>query len=253
MTEPLRYRHHPADPEQPTIVLIPGLFSGSFIWSLCEPGYVEAGFGVLVFEDALGQAPKDVASVDHIAREIDVISRSLAPGKRILAGNSIGAQVALEIASHNAPGVDQLLLSGCPGIGTEATYDLGIKKQRSITESHAHDVAHMLFTSLDNIPESEIMASFRLVTDRRNASTIIRFIQDARHLDVQQKIRETDADVLLLWGDNDNITPLSQSEAVEAGIAADHLVMFEHCGHCPMLEQPERFLAMSLDFINQYA
>jgi 2-hydroxy-6-oxonona-2,4-dienedioate hydrolase len=252
MIDSFPYRYVPAvDKARPCIILLPGLFAGSFIWSYCESALIKKGYGTLVFEKALGELPRDKASISEVVSEVIEITEVEGITKAAVIGNSIGALVALELAVANPSIFKLALMSGCPGIGTEATYDLGIKKQRSITQDHAHEVAQMLFCDLSNVPETAILDSYRVVTERKNASSIIRFIQAARRVDVVDQLTKLGKRSLLLWGDSDAITPLNGNESALASLCTSQLVMFKGCGHCPMIEQPEMFLEETISFLER--
>ncbi|WP_409077290.1 alpha/beta fold hydrolase [Pseudomonas cichorii] len=45
---------------------------------------------------------------------------------------------------------------------------------------------------------------------------------------------------LIVVGENDEITPLAESEFTHRGIAGSHLVVLPECGHLPPLEYPQR-------------
>jgi pimeloyl-ACP methyl ester carboxylesterase len=49
------------------------------------------------------------------------------------------------------------------------------------------------------------------------------------------------APTLLVWGEEDRITPLAAARVFEAGLPDARLVTIPRCGHAPMLEAPEEF------------
>lgn len=56
-------------------------------------------------------------------------------------------------------------------------------------------------------------------------------------------------EVLLLWGKNDDATPLYQGERMEKGIANAALVVIEDAGHYAFLDRPKHFASIAKAFL----
>ena len=59
-----------------------------------------------------------------------------------------------------------------------------------------------------------------------------------------------DQDILLLWGRDDDATPLYQAQRMEKGIVSAALVVIDNAGHYAFLDQPERFRLIAEAFLN---
>ncbi len=57
-----------------------------------------------------------------------------------------------------------------------------------------------------------------------------------------------DNDILLLWGENDDATPLYQAKRMESGLKNGVLVTLPNAGHYAFLDQPARFNAIAKAF-----
>ncbi len=55
-------------------------------------------------------------------------------------------------------------------------------------------------------------------------------------------------ETLLLWGENDEATPLYQAERMKKGIKNAALVIIESAGHYAFLDQPKRFVSIAKAF-----
>ncbi len=51
--------------------------------------------------------------------------------------------------------------------------------------------------------------------------------------------------VLLLWGKNDDATPLYQAKRMEKGISEAALVVMNDCGHYAFLDKPKQFAVIA--------
>ena len=57
-------------------------------------------------------------------------------------------------------------------------------------------------------------------------------------------------DVLLVWGDHDQIFPLDKAFAVKRCLGENvRLEIFKETGHVPQMEDPNRFNEVVLDFL----
>ncbi len=65
----------------------------------------------------------------------------------------------------------------------------------------------------------------------------------ARKLDYSHRLTEITAPCLILCGRHDPQFPLACSEQLAQGIPDAHLVVFEHSGHSPFIEEPAAFWA----------
>jgi pimeloyl-ACP methyl ester carboxylesterase len=54
---------------------------------------------------------------------------------------------------------------------------------------------------------------------------------------------------LIIWGDRDDIIPVSHAHAAHQAIPGSQLVVIEGAGHFPQIEAPEQFVNALVDFI----
>jgi pimeloyl-ACP methyl ester carboxylesterase len=54
---------------------------------------------------------------------------------------------------------------------------------------------------------------------------------------------------LLAFGRDEQLVPVAAGEWLRDHVPGSELVLFERSGHCPMLEEPERFNALVADFV----
>ena len=67
--------------------------------------------------------------------------------------------------------------------------------------------------------------------------------------DVVPRLGEIGVPTLVLAGRDDFIAPPSQAERLCQGIRNAELVVFEHSGHYPYVEEPEAFFAAIRDWL----
>ena len=55
---------------------------------------------------------------------------------------------------------------------------------------------------------------------------------------------------LIIWGDRDDIIPVSHAHAAHQAIPGRRLVIIEGVGHFPQIEAPEHFVNALVDFVD---
>jgi pimeloyl-ACP methyl ester carboxylesterase len=55
---------------------------------------------------------------------------------------------------------------------------------------------------------------------------------------------------LIIWGDRDDIIPVSHAHAAHEAIPGSRLVIIDGVGHFPQIEAPEQFVAALIDFVD---
>jgi proline iminopeptidase len=69
--------------------------------------------------------------------------------------------------------------------------------------------------------------------------------------DVRDRLPQVRVPTLVMCGASDWITPLAKSQEIAALIPASRLEVFDHSGHMPMFEEPERFQAVLRAFLSE--
>lgn len=70
--------------------------------------------------------------------------------------------------------------------------------------------------------------------------------------DLTARLHEIKVPTLIVVGRHDWITPVASSEEIAAGIPNSELVIFEHSGHSPQLEENPKFIATVRDFLSRH-
>lgn len=86
--------------------------------------------------------------------------------------------------------------------------------------------------------------------DYRNSSPMMRAVMSrCVNQDLTKYLPEIKASTLLLWGDNDKATPLSDAKLMEKMIPDAGLVSWPDCGHYSFLDNPGAFRAVIRSFL----
>ena len=76
-------------------------------------------------------------------------------------------------------------------------------------------------------------------------------ISDLLEADQATQIRDIEAPTLVLWGDRDSFVPGGEQSALISAIPDSRLLIYSGAGHALHWEEPERFAADLMKFINE--
>ena len=165
-------------------------------------------------------------------------------------GNSLGGHVAILYALAHPERIQSLTLSGSSGLFESAmgnslpprkNYDF-IKKK---TEATFYDPATSSKELVDEVYDT--------VNDRNKGLRIIMTAKSAVRHNLAHKLDGIKAPTLLVWGNQDTITPPFVGEQFHELIEDSELHFIDKCAHAPMMEQPEEFNAIMEEFLARVA
>lgn len=165
--------------------------------------------------------------------------------------HSFGGRVALYLAANEPQLVNRLVLTGCAGLKKPQTPEA---KKRSET----YQRMKKLYQGLEKIKPLEGLAHKGLSALRQkygsadyNAlsdemkKTFVKVISE----DLAPLLPKIAASTLLVWGENDQDTPLWMGQKMEKEIPDAGLVLFENDDHFAYLRQWPRFVAVVRAFL----
>lgn len=184
--------------------------------------------------------------VDHLAAFVEYKGWP----KIHLMGNSLGGHVAILYALDHPERIASIILSGSSGLFESAmgnslpprkNYEF-IKKK---TESTFFDPAVSSKELVDEV--------FTTVNDRLKGLRIIMTAKSAVRHNLAHKLDGIKAPTLLIWGNQDTITPPFVGEQFQELIEGSELHFIDKCAHAPMMEVPDEFNALMEDFLERVA
>ena len=76
-------------------------------------------------------------------------------------------------------------------------------------------------------------------------------IASLRRIDLRPRLKEIRVPTLGIYGQVDRIVDPRQGEVLAQGVPSVQLRRFEHSGHFPMLDEPERFYQLLSEFLDR--
>jgi pimeloyl-ACP methyl ester carboxylesterase len=186
------------------------------------------------------------ALVDHVAQ----FMAELGLDRAVVAGNSLGGHIALMLAISHGERVAALVLSGASGI---YEVDMGSSTLRRKDKIYIRDVAATTFFDPRHATPELVDDVYEIVNDRLRALRLIRMARSVQAENVREDLEKLAMPTLLIWGREDGITPPDVANIFHEEIRNSELYWVEECGHAPMMEHPEIFNRIFLDFLGRVA
>ena len=166
--------------------------------------------------------------------------------RAVLVGNSLGGHIALRLALLEPERVAGLVLSGSSGL-----FERGLEKNvpRRPNRDWLKQKAAQVFFDERHVTEQVIDEIAAVVYERRSALQLVRLAQSAKRDNLAGSLAQVKAPTLLLWGEEDQITPLATAWQFYELLPDSELETIPRCGHAAMLEQPERFNRLLANFV----
>jgi pimeloyl-ACP methyl ester carboxylesterase len=167
-----------------------------------------------------------------------------------LLGNSLGGHVALVHILKHPELVKSLTLTGSSGLfenGMGDSYPKRgdyeyIKKKTEIT-----------FYDPATATEELVNEVFEITRNRIKVIKIIALAKSAIRNNLGEELNAIVQPTLLIWGNNDIITPPFVAREFQKLIPNSELYFIDKCGHAPMMEQPGEFNAILHKFLKKMA
>jgi 2-hydroxy-6-oxonona-2,4-dienedioate hydrolase len=172
----------------------------------------------------------------HVVRFLDAVDIPRA----VIGGNSLGGHVALEIALSHPERVSGLVLTGSSGL-FERSSTRGVPHRP--TEAYVRQKMEEVVFDPRLVTPEWVESIRRVVTSTPSALRVLRFARAAKRHNIEDRLPEITVPTLLVWGEQDRITPPEVGQRFHALLPDSRLAFLPRCGHAPMLERAEAFSA----------
>lgn len=190
--------------------------------------------------------PPTIWGVDEYTRLLEEFVARLGLKSPSLLGHSFGGRVAILYSSRNE--VDRVVLVDAAGIKPRRHLKYYLKVY---SFKAAKRLLPLLLGKENGKRAIDRWRGKSGSDDYRNSSDIMRGVMSrCVNQDLKQYMPLIKAPVLLIWGEEDTATPLSDAKTMEKLIPDAGLVSFPGCGHYSFLDNPLGFKAVIKSFFN---
>ncbi|MBI5373390.1 MAG: alpha/beta hydrolase [Sphingobacteriales bacterium] len=187
-------------------------------------------------------------SVGGLAKFVNKFLETRNLEKVHLLGNSLGGHVALVHTLKHPERIKSLILTGSSGLFENGMGDSYPKRGdyeyiRKKTELTFYDPKTATKELVDEV--------YSITNNRLKAIKIIALAKSAIRNNLGEELNQIKQPTLLVWGNNDTITPPFVGREFNKLIPNSELYFVDKCGHAPMMEVPDEFNAILHKFLKK--
>ncbi|HYL97855.1 MAG TPA: alpha/beta hydrolase [Blastocatellia bacterium] len=239
----------------PDVILLHGLGGDASNWA-STIGPLSQKYHVIVPDQVgFGKSDKPVIPyrVGTLVDFLDSFMSVLKISKASLVGNSLGGWTAAAFALAHPDKVDRLVLVDAAGFSLEKGVDPHVLN--GLNPSTREGVKQLMSLVVYNKAMFDNPATLDLLFARKMATgdgyTIQQFINSIINGEdvLDNTVSGIKQPTLIVWGKQDMLVPLATGERYHKSISGSELLVFDKCGHVPMLEQANQFNSGLMKFL----
>jgi len=165
-----------------------------------------------------------------------------------LLGNSLGGHVALIHVLKHPERIKSLILTGSSGLFENGMGDSYPKRG---DYEYIKNKTELTFYDPKTATKELVDEVYAIINNRIKAIKIISLAKSAIRNNLGEELNQIKQPTLLIWGNNDNITPPFVAREFNRLIPNSELHFVDKCGHAPMMEVPDEFNAILHKFLKK--
>lgn len=205
------------------------------VYSLDLPGFGES------------QEPSDVIGSFEYAEIVREFLNKMNINKATFIGHSFGGKISIIMGSKYPELVDKIVLIDSAGLIPKRGPKYYIKVYSFKTLRYIYK---NLFFWIKNEERMEKFYKKFGSDDYQNSSGVMRkILVKVVNENLKPLLKDIKASTLIIWGENDDATPLYMAKIMEKEIKDSGLVIFEGAGHYAYLDDYNKFVAVIKAFL----
>ncbi len=247
------------------LVLLHGFTSSTYSWKdVFEP--LAKNFRVIAIDlKGFGFSEKPDGDYTRRAQAVLVshLLDHLSIEKTWMCGNSMGGEVALNVALQNPQRVAGLILIDSAGVNVNGGGSLTpryllipvvgriLTTLSLTTDKLVREGLEKSFYDDTKITNERVAYYHRPLQTRSGQLAALRARTQAGQFPIEPDLTKVNAPTLIIWGAEDELIPLPAGKKLNSLIKDSKLVIIQNCGLVPQEEMPERVLYEMTKFIEE--
>lgn len=165
-----------------------------------------------------------------------------------LLGNSLGGHVALVHILKHPERIKSLILTGSSGLFENGMGDSYPKRG---DYEYIKKKTELTFYDPNTATKELVDEVYGITNNRIKVIKIIALAKSAIRNNLGEELNQIKQPTLLIWGNNDTITPPFVAREFNKLIPNSELHFIDKCGHAPMMEVPQEFNAILHKFLKK--
>jgi pimeloyl-ACP methyl ester carboxylesterase len=254
----------------PPLLLLHGIAGSSRTWRDVIPRLTDRFTVIAPDLMGHGQSEKPVGdySLGAFASGIRDLLEVLDIDRATVVGQSFGGGVAMQLAYQHPELCERLVLVDSGGLGREVNWMLRLMTWPGseyvmpvIFPGFVRDWGDSLFRMINDRGIhmgrfGEMWRAYASLAEAENRQAFARTIRSVidpggQSVSAMDRLYLAKAmPTLIIWGDRDDIIPVSHAHAAHQAMPGSRLAIIEGVGHFPQIEAPQQFIDTLLDFID---
>jgi pimeloyl-ACP methyl ester carboxylesterase len=254
----------------PVLLLLHGIAGSSRTWRDVIPRLTDRFTVIAPDLTGHGHSEKPVGdySLGAFASGIRDLLEVLSIDRATVIGQSFGGGVAMQLVYQHPERCERLVLVDSGGLGREVSWLLRLMALPGseyvmpvIFPSFVRDWGDNLFRMIDERGIrmgriTEMWSAYASLAESENRQAFARTIKSVidpggQTVSAMDRLYlASPMPALIIWGDRDDIIPVSHAYAAHQAMPGSRLVIIEGVGHFPQIEAPEQFVDALVDFID---
>ena len=242
------------DPAKPTVILLHGLGGNLQNWVFTIPA-LAVNYHVIA-PDQIGFGKSDRVMLKYrVGTYVDFLDKFMSELKierASLVGNSLGGWVAAMTAMKYPNRVEKIVLADAAGLKPT---DVDLAQVYALNYSTRDEVKQLVKLVFYNQAlfgsDAFIEQSMNVRVAANDGYTINSMIESIKRNEdfLNGRLGEIKKPTLIVWGKQDLLLKVSDGEQFKREIAGSELLIFDQCGHIPMVEKAADFNKAVLAFL----
>lgn len=197
------------------------------------------------------EVPVHKVSIDGLVEYVNKFVKMKGYDRVHTLGNSLGGHISLVYALTHPTKISSITLTGSSGLFESS---LGSTFPRRGDYNYVKTKTEAVFYDPEVATKELVDEVYDIVNDRSRAIRLVLMAKSALRQNLADHLHKITAPTLLVWGNEDTVTPPFVAEKFNELIANTELTFVDKCGHAPMMEHPiefnkilERFLQSVID------
>lgn len=229
------------------LLLLHGLMGALSNWKGVIDGFKEE-YRVIIPMMPIYEMPIKEAGLEGLTDFIEGFVKWQQLSDFTLIGNSLGGHIALLFTLKFPEKVNKLVLTGSSGL-FENTMGGSYPKRGSY--DYIKERVEYTFYDPKTATKNLVDEVFELTNSIPKCMRIVAIAKSAQRNNVSHLLPTINTPTCLIWGLNDTITPPNVGHDFNRLIKNSELYFIDKCCHAPMMEQPQKFNEILIDFLEK--
>ncbi|MBN1427180.1 MAG: alpha/beta fold hydrolase [Anaerolineae bacterium] len=182
-----------------------------------------------------------------------------------LIGHSLGGATTARLATISPQMIDKMVLVSSAGLGKEITIGLRLcsipligeiltRPSRSSAKRLVESLAHRPDGSTDELAEmvyrlTSLPGAHQAYLRTLRANLNLWGMRPSQYGPIVAGLSAMPHPVMIVWGKQDGVVPVAHAQTAADRLPNARVEIFDACGHIPMLEHPDTFHQLVLEFL----